>query len=184
MTAENAFHSAAQGVSAFVHIASIIGEWDPNPNNVIPPTIAGTLNALTAAQSSPTIKQFVYTASALGAVPMLADVAFHCDASSYNDTAIELAWAPPPYEASRGGFVYMASKAEAEKAVWKFVDEKKPSFVVNTVLPFTVFGKVFSKHQSGSTAGWLRDLYNGNLWSMHTTPARTSYSYVYFFLGG
>lgn len=44
-------------------------------------------------------------------------------------------------EGFEGGIVYSASKTEAEKAAWKWVEEKKPNFVLNTVLPnFNVSG--------------------------------------------
>lgn len=37
---------------------------------------------------------------------------------------------------------YRASKTEAELAVWKFRDEKKPAFTIATILPSFVFGTI------------------------------------------
>lgn len=37
---------------------------------------------------------------------------------------------------------YRASKTEAELALWKFKDEKKPNFTITTILPSYVFGTI------------------------------------------
>ena len=52
MTSPNAYCSALDGVDGVVHIATI-NTWDPNPNNVIPQTVAGTLNILEDAAAKP-----------------------------------------------------------------------------------------------------------------------------------
>jgi hypothetical protein len=41
------------------------------------------------------------------------------------------------------------------------VDENKPGFVVNTVLPDTVFGKILDRNLHVSTAGFVNALYKG-----------------------
>jgi hypothetical protein len=38
-------------------------------------------------------------------------------------------------EKVKGGLVYCASKVGIERAGWKFVEENKPKFVFNAVLP-------------------------------------------------
>lgn len=58
---------------------------------------------------------------------------------SWNDEAIKQAYNPDAPEQMKGLFVYAASKAEGEKAAWKWVEKNKPGFQFNTVLPdFTV----------------------------------------------
>jgi hypothetical protein len=37
-------------------------------------------------------------------------------------------------------YSYCVGKAEAEKAIWKFVEEEKPSFTVEVLLPGLIFG--------------------------------------------
>ncbi len=59
----------------------------------------------------------------------------HVERDTWNDTAVQLAWAPPPYDQSRGLFVYMASKVAAEEAFWEFASERKPHFTASTWLP-------------------------------------------------
>jgi hypothetical protein len=54
---------------------------------------------------------------------------------TWNDAAVAAAWdahAPPR---SKGYFVYVASKTETERMAFKWVQEHKPSFTLNTVLP-------------------------------------------------
>lgn len=162
MSIEGAFDEAVQGVSAIIHVATVIN-WDPNPNNVVPQTIAGVLNILNSARGSPSVKRFVYTSSAGAAVFPESKTEFHADENTWNEGAVELAQAPPPYEPSRALATYMAAKVRAEKALWKFAVEEKPDFVVNSVLPFTTLGKILNKHQDGSTAKWVLDIYRGDI---------------------
>ena len=68
-----------------------------------------------------------------------AEVKDHVDQNTWNELTLTLGWAPPPYTVDRAILSYLASKVEAEKALWKFVDERKPGFTVNAVLPATVF---------------------------------------------
>ncbi|KAF3360735.1 hypothetical protein VdG1_04877 [Verticillium dahliae VDG1] len=105
LAADGAFDEAVKGVSAIVHVASPL-DFNPDPNAVIPQSVAGATSILTAATKEPLVKEVA---------------------------ALEAAWAPPPYKPSRAMITYAASKTAAEKAVWAFVQEKKPSFTVNVV---------------------------------------------------
>lgn len=119
------------------------------------------MSALKSASKSPSVKRFVYTSSSSAAIFAAPGLQFHCDENSWNTRAVKPAWAPPPYEASRGVMNYMASKVETEKALWKFVGEEQPGHVVSTVLWCTALGKILSQQQTGSSAGWVRQLYRG-----------------------
>ncbi|KAL7946727.1 hypothetical protein V8C42DRAFT_364041 [Trichoderma barbatum] len=157
------------GIAAIVHVASPM-TFDPDPNNVIPKTIEGVMSLLKAAASEPSVKQFVYTGSAPVAIPFPPGVPGHITKDSWNDAVVQMAWAPPPYEPHRGGLVYVSSKVEAEKAIWKFVEEEKPAFDVNTVLPFTTLGGGLHKSQLRGTSGWIQDAYNGEVGMFATLP--------------
>jgi nucleoside-diphosphate-sugar epimerase len=86
---------------------------------------------------------------------------FTIDESSYNQVAIDKAWADPPYtEDDRAWNVYGASKTQGEQAVWQYVKEKKPHFECNTILPNANFGPILEKSQDASTAGWVRTIFN------------------------
>ena len=165
ISAENAFDEAIRGMAAVAHVASII-TYDRDPNNVIPQSIAGAINALKAANKEKSVQQFVITSSVGAAASPTADTDFHVDANSWNDAIVKAAWAPPPYESSRGMTTYLASKVEAEKAVWRFVEEEKPHFTVNAVNPFTTLGRVLNENQliaNPGTVGWVREIYHGQV---------------------
>lgn len=84
----------------------------------------------------------------------------------YNDEAVKLAWEGAATKTGTNDFmdgftVYSASKTEAEKACWKFVEEEKPSFELSTVLPNTNFGPVFDKAMPASTGAWAGQILKG-----------------------
>jgi hypothetical protein len=124
LAARDAFDDAVKGISAIVHVASIT-TFSPDPNEVVTQTVAGATSILHAALREPLVKAFVYTGSITAATMCVPGNSTHVERDTWNEEALKLAWAPPPYEPSRGMFVYNASKTEAEVAVWKFVAEKK-----------------------------------------------------------
>lgn len=168
MAADNAFDEAMRdGVSGVVHVASDVS-WNGDPNEVIPPTVAGMKNALAAAVKEDTVKRFVYT-STLGAAGMpFPNTKWHLDKNSWNDLAIQLAWAPPPYK-GRGVVAYAAAKTEAEKALWKFLADEKPRFAVNTILPFVCLGPLLHEKQNPSSSSMVFGIDNGAT-SFHLDP--------------
>ncbi|KAB2580941.1 Aldehyde reductase 2 [Lasiodiplodia theobromae] len=162
MAADNAFDEAVKGVSGIAHVASVMGD-SPDPNVVIPTVITGALNALRSAAKEPGVKRFVLTSSSTAAYSPKPGVAFDITEKSWNEDAVAEAWADPPYDESRGLAVYAASKTQSEQAVWKWVEEEKPNFVVNTILPNCNFGKSLDyKHQGHpTTSGWITELFKG-----------------------
>lgn len=117
-------------------------------------------HTLEAANKEPSVKRFVFTSSSTAATNPVPNKEFDIDTSSWNQVAIDKAWAPPPYEEpDRAWNVYGASKTQAEQAVWKFVKENSPHFETNTVLPNANFGPILNKDQDASTAGWIRDVF-------------------------
>ena len=104
--------------------------------------VKGVNTALAACESEPSLKHFIYTSSA-GAVTLpRPDVDFTITAGTWNDESVRLAWDPnaEPGVASSALYptkthVYCASKTEAERAMWKYVDEHKPNFTVNSIVP-------------------------------------------------
>jgi nucleoside-diphosphate-sugar epimerase len=132
---------------------------------VIPTAVNGTLSALRAAAKQPSVKRFVLTSSSTAAVLPKPNVKFTVDENTWADSAVELirnggykdAGAIAPF------IVYAASKAEAEKAFWKYVKEEKPHFVANTILPNTNMGRPISPEHQGypTTAGWVEKVFLG-----------------------
>jgi nucleoside-diphosphate-sugar epimerase len=167
---EHAFDDAVKGVSAIAHVASI-GTFDPNPHNVVPPVVTSVTSLLDAANKQPSVKAFVYTSSVAAVTMPTPDNQGHLGSDTYNDLSIQLAWAPPPYDPSRGFAVYMASKTEAEKALWKWVQDKSPQFTVNSVWPVGIIGEFLNKKHAESAAAWLKIIYDGKVETLAGFPA-------------
>lgn len=167
MAEDNAFDEAIKGVDAVVHCASVL-TFSPDPNKVIPETIAGAISVLKSAAKEKSVKRFVYTSSSTAATLPKPGQKFKIDKDLWDDQAVEIAWAPPPYTAERAYPVYGASKTEAERAVWKFVQEQKPAFVVNCVLPDANMGKILSS--PAITGTWVPTVYKGGVDSVKAFP--------------
>jgi nucleoside-diphosphate-sugar epimerase len=144
--ADGAFDEAVKGVSAIAHVASVL-TFDSNPNNVIPQTVAGVTSILVSALRESSVKEVIFTSSLMASIfPVLGHEEI-VDRNSWNEVAVKAAWAPPPYDDDRSNFVYAASKVAAEKALWHIVDEKKPHYTVNAIVPSGVTGEpMHEKH--------------------------------------
>lgn len=133
----------------------------PDPNKVIPATITGVKHALEAAAATDTVKRVVYTSSVVTLPSFAPGVVGHITASEWNVEAVKAAWAPPPYDQSRMIKVYAASKVESEQWAWNYIQEKKPSFTFNTVLPGLVLGPILDGANS-SMAGFVQGIHSGD----------------------
>jgi nucleoside-diphosphate-sugar epimerase len=163
MSAPGAFDEAIKGASGFAHVATpVMQSFDPNEG--VPVVVEGSLNALRAAASEPSVKRVVLTSSSTAVLSPQPNKEIVVTTDTWNDGAIKDAWAPPPYEGlQRRLDVYSASKTEGEQAAWKFVKDNKPGFVFNAVLPNANMGNIVSIEHQGypSTAGWIKALWNG-----------------------
>ncbi|KAF9772911.1 hypothetical protein IL306_009347 [Fusarium sp. DS 682] len=173
----NDFDRAVRGVAAVIHVA-VIGDLVPDPNIAIPATIESALSVCRSAAKESSVKRFVFTSTFWAAtfpVPGVSDTITNLD--TWNDSAVQAAWAPPPYEADRILPVYFATKVEAEKAVWKYVKDEKLPWVVNSVSPCVILGDPRDdKHLRSVPPQLIEQLYLGNLEKLKT-PAMY-YSHV------
>ncbi|KAF5017801.1 hypothetical protein F66182_10241 [Fusarium sp. NRRL 66182] len=158
ISVDGAFDEAAKDVSAIAHIASVL-DFDPNPNNVIPQTVAGVTSLLETASKENSVKKFVYTSSMVAAVMPTPEDETRVERHTWNNFATEAAWMPPPYEPSRNLFVYAASKTAAEQELWKFVEEKKPHFSTNVISPAVILGEPLHKRHVESFGNWIYSLF-------------------------
>lgn len=145
---EGGFDEAVKGVDAVIHVASDT-TFSPDPNEVIPGVISGVRSILNSCIKEPSIKRFVLTSSSSAALMPKPGKEFTVTTDDWNEEAHGVAWAPPPYKQDRAFAVYASSKVEGERAVWKFVQEKQPHFVVNAILPNFNMGKIL--HSPGPT---------------------------------
>ena len=129
--------------------------------------VNGVKNLLSAAARTPSIKRFVFTSSSAATTAPIVNKEFHVDSSTWNWADIELAWQPPPYTEDRRLAVYAASKTLAELECWRFMKEEKPAFVLNTVLPNCVIGRILSSKLPTSTGAWYKGLWDGRADDLH-----------------
>lgn len=143
-----------------------------DPNDVVTTAVALTRASLAAAAAAPGLRRFVHTSSSAAAPFGRAAAPFDLRPDQYNEAAVEEAWAPPPYGPDRIMSVYAASKVQQEQDVWRFVEEQKPHFVVNTVLPDFVNGKILNVKEQGypSSISMLKDFWEGNLEGVSMLP--------------
>lgn len=171
LSVPGAFDAAVKGVAAILHIA-YIATIVPDPNEVITPSVAGIRSIVDSAIREPSVKQVVFTSSAVAASPFSQQTDNGTiGRDSWNDAAIEAAWAPPPYGMAHAMANYPASKAAAEKEVWKLVKEKELPFTVNVVLPAGMSGEPLDRKHIEGPANWVVHAYRGNKGFMESMPA-------------
>jgi nucleoside-diphosphate-sugar epimerase len=168
------FDGAVKGVSAIIHIA-LLGDLIADPNVAIPGAVESALNLARSAAKEPSVKRFVFTSSFLAATmptPGVTDTITNLD--TWNDIATQAAWAPPPYGPDRVIPVYMAGKVAGEKALWKFVEDEKLPWVVNSVSPCTILGDIRSEqHLRSFPTQVLEQIYLGSSAFAQSLPAST-----------
>ncbi|KAH6887046.1 hypothetical protein B0T10DRAFT_539215 [Thelonectria olida] len=170
LAADGAFDEAVKGVLAVAHIATITS-FDPDPNNVVPQTVAGVTSILKAAAEERSVQQIVFTSSIMAAILPLKGDDTRVARDTWNEVAVQAAWAPPPYEPSRAMFTYAASKVAAEKEVWNFVEENNPHYTVNVICPSGILGEPLHKKHAETPANWVAALFKGDKASLDPWPA-------------
>lgn len=128
------------GVAAILHIASALDLRLTTWEQVIVPALNGTLSILASACShaGPQLEAFVWTSST-AAISDPSKSPYDFTEADWNDWAVpkaqEVGDAAPP------GLLYTAAKTAAEKALWKFRDDKKvffkPHFLLSENLNIT-----------------------------------------------
>ncbi|KAI8299825.1 Aldehyde reductase 2 [Colletotrichum sp. SAR11_240] len=159
---EEALGHAMTGTAGVVLVASDLS-LSNDPQKVIPFVVKATENALSAAAKHDSIKRVVLTSSAFAAsTPEANETGVVVDENTYNERAIKAAWDPNTPAHRMPFMVYAASKAEGEKAAWKWVDERKPGYVFNTILPNFTSGEIMHPQMSGSTMKMAANVLTGN----------------------
>lgn len=130
---DGAFDDAVKGVDAIVHTASPL-TLNPNPKEVVSPAVKGATSILQSAIKEPSVKRFVLTSSSTATSLPKPGVKFKIDKNTWNTEVEDYVDFPPPYLPENATKVYAASKTKAEQAVWKFVRDERPRFVVNCVI--------------------------------------------------
>ncbi|KNG84875.1 aldehyde reductase II [Aspergillus nomiae NRRL 13137] len=159
---DGAFDEVVKGAAGIVHVAAPVRQFH-DPNIAVPMAVNGTINILASAAAEPSVQRVVITSSSTAAASPQPNKIFSIDKTTWNEAAVKAAWAPPLYK----GFqrlldVYSASKTQAERAAWKFMEDKPP-FVLNTVLSNVNMGTILSPENQGyrSSSGWIKAVWDG-----------------------
>lgn len=172
MANDNAFTEAVKGVDGIAHIASNLAVH-LDPHVFITPVLKGTLGLLEAAAKEKSVKSFVVTSSSTACVTFdKPGKLYEITEKTWNEEA-KKAWDLP----AEGGLPrmllnYLCAKVEAEQRSFRWVEENKPQFTLNTVVPGVVFRTVIAPEQLGfgSTAGILKMLWEGNALGQESFP--------------
>ncbi|KAH8427043.1 uncharacterized protein LDX57_004761 [Aspergillus melleus] len=159
---EGALEEHLEDVRGVLHVASDMS-FNPDPQAVIPGVLAATLNVLKAAAKVRSVERVALTSSVVAAFPgpILGPPGLEeCD--TWNDVSVKAAWDPNTPDAIMPSVVYAASKVEGEQAAWRWVEEHKPHFQFNTVLPNINFGSLYLPQQKRSVIGLTQNLLHGD----------------------
>jgi nucleoside-diphosphate-sugar epimerase len=160
---------AVQDCVGIIHTASDTS-LNPDPTVVVPRTVAMATSVLKAAKKAGTCTRFVFTSSSSAVAMPKPDTKFRMDKDTWNtETAEKVRAMQPPFPPEGFADVYAASKIEAERAVWKFVEDEKPSFTVNTIIPNTNVGRVLIKPAT-SSARFVLAILNGGIQRIAAIP--------------
>ncbi|QDS69750.1 hypothetical protein FKW77_010133 [Venturia effusa] len=167
MTKDGAFDEAIKGCVGVAHVASNM-TFSNSYDEVVGDAVKGALSALKSASKEPGIKRFVLTSSSCAATTPEPGKKFTVHKDSWNDEAVKLA----KRKDADGFIVYAASKTEAERQVWDWTKQNKPTFVVNTVLPNANFGKPLDVKNQGhpSTTLWIKQAFDRNIDFLKNIP--------------
>ncbi|KAG2175962.1 hypothetical protein INT44_000440 [Umbelopsis vinacea] len=167
---DGAFDGAVKDVDAIAHVASpvIFNAVDPI-KEVIELAVNSTLSLLNSAlKYGKNVKHVVVTSSVASIVDGTASPDHVFSEADWNDVAIETVLQQKKSGQPINPFLaYTASKNEAERAIWRFKEEKKPSFAISTILPSFVYGPLLpppaseKEVQANTTAKEIVFYYSG-----------------------
>ena len=142
------FDDAVRDAVAVVHTASpyVVHVKDPQ-KELVDPALQGTTSVLEACLRASSVRRVVITSS----------MAAVTDAPDPKRTYSEADWNT---ESSLERNPYYYSKAVAERAAWRFVEERKPTWDLVAINPPLVIGPSLIAARNTST-GVFCDLYNG-----------------------
>lgn len=121
-----------QGVSAVAHLATPVSFSFDDPAPVLKTAVEGTMRVLESSAKESSIRSFVLMSSIAAISGPKSDGHVFTE-SDWNTVSEALV-------ASQGGdapglHIYAASKVAAERALWKFRDERKPGFTMTAINP-------------------------------------------------
>ncbi|KAJ5980341.1 NAD dependent epimerase/dehydratase [Penicillium waksmanii] len=154
--------NALEGIDGVIHLASDVS-FNNDPNAVIPWVVQATQDLLKSAARHPSVKRVVLASSSTAAYLTWPDANGRTlDTNTWNDAAVAAAWDEETDPQKKPMIVYSASKTEGERQAWKWIEENRPSFVFNAVLPCFNVGRYLHTEIAGSTMGFVCQLLKGD----------------------
>lgn len=137
ITVPGAFDEAVKGVSFILHAASPLGLSFTDPEPILHTAVVGTTTILESAyeHAGPQL-QSVIVMSSIAAITTGAEPPYTYTEKDWNNWAEKIVQAKG--KDTPGSVIYVASKAAAEKAFWKFKEEKKPAWSMVSINPVYV----------------------------------------------
>lgn len=145
------------GVWGVAHVATIFGQTP----DLISQVVDTNQNLLTSAAGERTIKRFMYTSSSEAAVftsshEHRSTERTNITIDTWNEEALRRI-KQNSTQGPKGGFdMYAASKTLGEQAIWKWAEEHRPGFVVNTGMYISTTLKVITDIVTSSPLCMLR----------------------------
>ncbi|KAI8574943.1 hypothetical protein K450DRAFT_154599, partial [Umbelopsis ramanniana AG] len=167
---EGAFDDAVKDVEIIAHVASPVGVESEDPmKDVVNVAIKGTTSILNSAlQYGKNVKSVLVVSSLASLLDSSVPEKYVYTEKDWNDEAIKSMIDRKAKGESIPVFLaYMASKNEAERAVWKFKEDNKLPFTISTILPSWIYGAIVPTPRSvddvnaASTAAYIVQFYSG-----------------------
>mmetsp|Transcript_15165 Transcript_15165/g.52697 ORF Transcript_15165/g.52697 Transcript_15165/m.52697 type:complete len:333 (-) Transcript_15165:128-1126(-) len=152
LLSEGSFDEFCAGAHIVLHTASPFQLTIEDPQrDLVDPAVKGTLNVLRSAKKAGTVRRVVVTSSCAAVAPNKPpeDPEYVFTEDDWNDDA-SLTEAP-----------YRFSKAEAERAAWKFAEEEGLDVVV--INPSFVLGPPFSARTDSTSVKFVLNCLNGGI---------------------
>ncbi|KAM7196781.1 hypothetical protein V8F33_005900 [Rhypophila sp. PSN 637] len=147
ITASDAFHDAAKGTTAIIHIAAPVNIFTIDPSAFMHASVEGLKQALNAAyENQDTVKSFVFMSSTAAIISEKnGDYTFaEADWNTYAERMV----AEKGVMAAPRHVVYEASKVAAEREFWSFKERKTPKFAMTAVNPIMCAGPPIVRPES------------------------------------
>ncbi|KAF7977686.1 hypothetical protein HWV62_2932 [Athelia sp. TMB] len=172
MAIKGAYEEALKDVAGVIHVAasfpSTAAESLANPALTIDPMVNGTRYILQSAAAQPTVKSFVLTSSSFAAIFREMNTVYDLDENSWNHESVEKAYSLPMSDPLKFMHIYAAGKTLAEQAAWKFYNEEKPGFIMNSVIPNFTIGPPVGPERPRSSSLMVSTAVGGDMSGLKT----------------
>jgi nucleoside-diphosphate-sugar epimerase len=176
ITATGAFDEAIKGVDLVAHLASPVSLYFTEAEPVLRTAVRATEEVLESAAREQSVRGFLLMSS-ITAVRGMREGPYTWTERDWNDfapAAVDKMGKQAP-----GPVIYSASKVAAERAFWRFRDERTPKFAMAAVNPVFVAGPPLvlptSPEQLGETYAFVWNIFAGGELA---SPSATHHWYV------